>query len=55
MEVYTYKGISSGRYVEGEVEARNQDEASHKLKEQKIFITNYISFLYETKVRDQSI
>ncbi len=40
MEVYTYKGISSGKYVEGEVEALNQDEASHKLKEQKIIITN---------------
>ena len=42
MEVYTYKGISSGKYVEGEVEALNQDEASHKLKEQKIIITNLI-------------
>ena len=42
MEVYTYKGISAGKYVEGEVEALNQDEASHKLKEQKIIITNLI-------------
>ena len=42
MEIYTYKGISSGKYVEGEVEALNQDEASHKLKEQKIIITNLI-------------
>ena len=40
MEVYTYKGISAGKYVEGVVEALNQDEASHKLKEQKIIITN---------------
>ena len=40
MEVYTYKGISAGKYIEGEVEALNQDEASHKLKEQKIIITN---------------
>ena len=39
MEVYTYKGISAGKYVEGVVEALNQDEASHKLKEQKIIIT----------------
>ena len=42
MEVYTYKGISAGKYVEGVVEALNQDEASHKLKEQKIIITNLI-------------
>ena len=42
MEAYTYKGISSGKYVEGEIEALNQDEASHKLKEQKIIITNLV-------------
>ncbi len=40
MEVFTYKGISAGKYVEGEIEALNQEEASHKLKEQKIIITN---------------
>ena len=40
MELYTYKGISAGKYIEGEIEALNQDEASHKLKEQKIIITN---------------
>ena len=42
MELYTYKGISAGKYVEGEIEAINQEEASHKLKEQKIIITNLI-------------
>ena len=42
MEAYTYKGISAGKYVEGEIEALNQDEASFKLKEQKIIITNLI-------------
>ena len=42
MEVFTYKGISAGKYIEGEIEALNQDEASHKLKEQKIIITNLI-------------
>ena len=36
MELYTYKGISAGKYIEGEIEALNQDEASHKLKEQKV-------------------
>ena len=40
MEAFTYKGISEGKYVEGEIEALNQDEASHKLKEQKVIITN---------------
>jgi len=42
METFTYKGISAGKYIEGEVEALNQEEASHKLKEQKIIITNLI-------------
>ena len=42
MEVFTYKGISAGKYVEGEIEALNQDEASFKLKEQKLIITNLI-------------
>ena len=39
MEAFTYKGIAEGKYVEGEIEALNQDEASHKLKEQKVIIT----------------
>ncbi len=42
MEFFTYKGISAGKYVEGEVESLNQEEASHKLKEQKIIITSLI-------------
>ena len=42
MEVFTYKGISAGKYVEGEIEALNQDEAAFKLKEQKVIITNLI-------------
>ena len=42
METFTYKGISAGKYIEGEIEALNQEEASHKLKEQKIIITNLI-------------
>ena len=42
METFTYKGISAGKYVEGEIEALNQDEASHKLKEQKVIITNLV-------------
>ena len=41
-ETYSYKGISAGKYVEGQIEAINKDEASFKLKEQKIIITNLI-------------
>ena len=41
-ETYTYKGISAGKYVEGTVEALSQEEASFKLKEQKIIITKII-------------
>jgi len=42
MEFFTYKGITAGKYVEGEIESLNQEEASHKLKEQKIIITSLI-------------
>ena len=41
-ETYTYKGISGGKYIEGDIEALNQEEASFKLKEQKIIITNLV-------------
>ena len=40
MDFYTYKGISAGKYIEGEIEALNQEEASHKLKSEKVIITN---------------
>ena len=36
---FEYKGISQGKYVEGEIEALNNAEAAHKLKEKKIIIT----------------
>ena len=42
METYIYKGISAGKYIEGNIEALNTEEASHKLKEQKVIITNLI-------------
>ena len=42
MEAFTYKGISDGKYIEGDIEAINLDEASHLLKEKKIIITNII-------------
>ena len=36
---FEYKGISQGKYVEGEIEALNNAEAAHKLKEKKVIIT----------------
>ena len=42
MEAFTYKGISEGKYVEGDIEAINLDEASHLLKEKKIIIKNQL-------------
>ena len=36
---FEYKGISQGKYVEGEIEALNDTEAAHLLKEQRIIIT----------------
>ena len=41
-ETYSYKGISAGKYIEGSVEALSQEEASFKLKGQKIIITKLI-------------
>ena len=45
-ETFSYKGISAGKYVEGSIDALNQEEASFKLKEQKIIITNSIWSVY---------
>jgi type IV pilus assembly protein PilC len=36
---FEYKGISDGKYVQGEIEAINNSEAAYKLKEQKVIIT----------------
>ena len=47
---FQYKGISQGKYVEGEVEAINNTEAAHKLKEQKVIITKLIEFKKKKKV-----
>ena len=51
MENYTYKGISGSKYVSGEIEAINLDEASHKLKQQKIIITNISKSINKTKAK----
>ena len=39
---FEYKGISYGKYVEGEIEALNNSEAAYKLKEQKVIITKLV-------------
>jgi type IV pilus assembly protein PilC len=36
---FEYKGIALGKYVEGEIEALNNAEAAHKLKDKKVIIT----------------
>ena len=42
MLTFEYKGISSGKYVEGDIEAINSEDAAFKLKNQKIIITKLI-------------
>ncbi|NQW64359.1 MAG: type II secretion system F family protein [Deltaproteobacteria bacterium] len=42
MLYFDYTGISSGKYVTGEVKALNQEEAAFKLKNDKIIITKLI-------------
>ena len=49
-ESFTYKGISAGKYIEGEIEAINLEEASFKLKDQKIIITNIVKAKKKKKV-----
>ena len=39
---FHYKGIAQGKYVEGDIEALNDTEAAHKLKDQKIIITKLV-------------
>jgi len=47
---FQYKGISQdNKYVEGEIEAINNAEAAHKLKEQKVIITKLIEFKKKKK------
>jgi type IV pilus assembly protein PilC len=53
MEFYTYKGISAGKYIEGEIEALNQDEASHKLKADKVIITNLVRSKKKTAKKEK--
>ena len=52
-ETFSYKGISAGKYIEGEIEALNQEEASFKLKEQKVIITNLVKVKKKKAAKDK--
>ena len=53
MLYFDYKGISSGKYIEGEVQALNQEEAAYKLKNDKIIITKIIQSKKKTIVTNK--
>ena len=48
---FQYKGISAGKYVEGEIEALNNSEAAYKLKEQKVIITKLVQAKKKKEVK----
>ena len=50
---FEYKGISAGKYVEGEIEALNNSEAAYKLKEQKVIITKLIQAKKKKEVKQK--
>ena len=52
---FQYKGISQGKYVEGEIEAINKSEAAFKLKEQKVIITKLIEAKKKKKSDNKKI
>ena len=48
---FEYRGIAGGKYIEGEIEAINNAEAAHKLKEKKVIITK----LLQSKKKKQEV
>ena len=50
---FSYKGISAGKYVEGEIEALNNSEAAYKLKEQKVIITKLVQAKKKKVVKEK--
>jgi len=42
MAIFQWKGIQGSQVTNGEIEARNSDEAGYKLKDQRIIVTNII-------------
>jgi type IV pilus assembly protein PilC len=52
---YNYKGIQGKKYIEGKINAINEDEAAYKLKEQKIIITFLEKFSGNEEVREKKL
>src|SRR6056300_399793 len=50
---FQYKGISQGKYVEGDIEAINEEDAAFKLKNQKIIITKLQKSKKKKEVKDK--
>ena len=55
MLYFDYKGISEGKYVDGEVQALNQEEPAFKLKNNKIIITKLIKSKKKSIVETKKI
>ena len=51
---FEYKGISAGKYVEGEIEALNNEEAADKLKQKKIIITKLFKSKKKLKIKKKN-
>ena len=51
---FEYKGISAGKYVEGQIEALNNEEAADKLKQQKIIITKLFKAKKKLKIKKKN-
>ncbi len=52
MPVYAWKGLKDNAYTSGRIEGINKDEATFKLKEQKVIITN-ITRLSGSEVQEE--
>lgn len=55
MLYFDYTGIVSGKYVTGEIEALNQEEAAYKLKSDKIIITKLVKSKKKSAVEKKQI
>ena len=51
---YEYKGILDGKYTEGIIAALNRDEASFKLKTQRVIITSLVVIKGQKKTKSKS-
>jgi type IV pilus assembly protein PilC len=53
--MYIYRGIQNNKYTTGEVEAINKDEATYKLKKQKMIITSLIKVSGKEEVQEKKV